>query len=278
MPTSDTDAGSLQDRIARDFRNQIEAGLLADGQSLPSTRALAAQWGVSIFTINQAMKVLADEGLIENQSRSRRIVRGGKADPVQVRRLKPRALLIGGFAGSGKTELGRILARLTGWTMIDKDTITRPIVEYALEALGEPAHDRESDLYLSQIRPREYETLMATAHENTACGSGALITAPFLQEFTDATWVEREQSRFADDGVPATLVWVHCDSETMRTYLRRRGAARDTVKLSDWQGYLRMIDLSMRPVVEHILIDNSANAEPLKLQAERLVRGFVAQP
>lgn len=278
MPRSDTDAGSLQDRIARDFRTQIEAGLLHDGESLPSTRALAAQWGVSIFTINQAMKVLADEGLIENQSRSRRIVRSGKVESGQVRRLRPHTVLIGGFAGSGKTELGRILARLTGWTMIDKDTITRPIVEFALEALGQPAFDRESDLYHSQIRPREYETLMATAHENTSCGSGAIVTAPFLKEFTDPSWLEREQSLFADENAPLTLVWVHCDPETMRTYLRRRGAARDTVKLSDWPAYLDSIELEMRPITDHVLINNSATAEPLKSQAERLVRQFIEQP
>jgi predicted kinase len=278
MPRSDADAGSLQDRIARDFRTQIEAGLLHDGESLPSTRALAEQWGVSIFTINQAMKVLADEGLIENQSRSRRIVRSGKVESAQIRRLRPHAVLIGGFAGSGKTELGRILARLTGWTMIDKDTITRPIVEFALEALGQPTYDRESDLYHSQIRPREYETLMATAHENTSCGAGAIVTAPFLKEFTDASWLEREQSLFADEDATLTLVWVHCDPETMRTYLRRRGAARDTVKLSDWPAYLDSIELEMRPITDHVLIDNSATAEPLKSQAERLVRQFIEQP
>lgn len=278
MPTAKNDGGSLQDRIARDFRTQIEAGMLRDGEALPSTRALAAHWDVSIFTVNQAMKILADEGLIENQSRSRRIVRGGNTERTSAKRFSPRAVLIGGYAGSGKTELGRILARLTGWSILDKDTVTRPIVEYALEALGQPAHDRESDLYLSQIRPREYETLMATAHENTSCGNGALITSPFLQEFSDASWLEREQSRFGDDGVPLTLVWVQCDAETMRMYLRRRGAARDTVKLSDWPRYLRSIDLNMRPAADHTLIDNSAAAEPLKLQAERLVRTLTDKP
>jgi dephospho-CoA kinase len=74
-------------------------------------------------------------------------------------------IFIGGYAGSGKTEFGRILARHTGWPILDKDTTTRPVVELALEVLGRPGYDRESADYLSRIRPREYEALIATATE-----------------------------------------------------------------------------------------------------------------
>ena len=273
MPT--TEPGTLQDRIARDFRTQIEAGMLTDGEALPPTRALAERLGVSVFTVNQAMKALADEGLIENQSRSRRIVRAPDAVATSVR-VQPKTILIGGYAGSGKTELGRILCRLTGWMIIDKDTITRPIVECTLEALGLPPNDRESKTYLTRIRPREYEALMSTAHENAECHAGSMVTAPFLHEFADPAWIDRERSRFADEGVPATLVWVTCDEETMQTYLRRRGAARDTAKLNDWPAYMQTVDLTLRPAVEHVVIDNSLSAEPLRVQAERLVKQLAA--
>ena len=85
-------------------------------------------------------------------------------------------LLIGGYAGSGKTELGRILARLTHWPMLDKDTTTRAVVEQALELLGHPPHDRESDLYRTSIRPAEYEALIAGLMENVECGTSAIVT------------------------------------------------------------------------------------------------------
>jgi hypothetical protein len=51
------------------------------------------------------------------------------------------------------------LLRETGWPMIDKDSITRPVVEVALELAGMSPNDRESDTYVSRIRPREYEAL-----------------------------------------------------------------------------------------------------------------------
>ena len=270
-------AGAKQQRIARDIQNQIEAGVLRDGEVMPSTRALAEQMGASVWTINEAMKVLAEMGLVENQSRSRRIVRSAHLTPKTIE-VPPRALLIGGYAGSGKTELGRILTRLTGWMIIDKDTITRPVVEVALEALGGESNDRESETYLSKVRPHEYEALMSTAHENTACGVGAVVTAPFLREFSDASWLAREKDRFADDGLPMTVVWVDCDAETMLTYVRRRGAARDAHKLATWDEYIAKIDLDFRPVVDHHVIENSTSAETLEAQAERLIATLAEVP
>ena len=48
----------------------------------------------------------------------------------------PTILVVGGYAGSGKTELGRIIARLIGWRLFDKDSATGPVVEMALVELG----------------------------------------------------------------------------------------------------------------------------------------------
>lgn len=266
--------GTQQERITRDVRTQIEAGVLRDGESLPSTRALAAQWETSVFTVGQALKVLAGEGLIENVSRSRRVVRYERPQAEARITCAPHVILVGGYAGSGKTELGRILTRLTGWSIIDKDTATRPVVEAALEAMGAPSSDRESDTYLSQIRPREYEALLATAHENTMCGAGVIVTAPFIREFADEAWLRREGMQFADDGVPVTVVWVSCDGESMRTYLRRRGSARDAHKLAHWDEYLSGVDLDFRPIGDHVVIENSISAAPLREQAQKWLAGL----
>jgi len=154
---------------------------------------------------------------------------------------------------------------------IDKDTITGPVVEVALEALGRPASDRESPVYLSQVRPREYEALIATAHDNVSCGAGAILVAPFLRECADPAWLARELGRFADEGASVTVVWVTCDAESMHAYLRGRGAPRDAHKLGAWDEYLASIDLAFRPIVDHVVINSSAGADPLQTQAERLV-------
>ncbi|MDM4722382.1 GntR family transcriptional regulator [Micromonospora sp. WMMA1363] len=258
--------------MARHIRNDIEAGVLRDGQVLPSTRELAAEWDTSVFTISEAMRLLVGEGLIESKSRSKRVVRNpNQARRGVIRLSKPHVILIGGYPGSGKTELGRVLARQTGWPMLDKDTATRPVVEAALEVLGLSPHDRESETYLREIRPREYEALAAAALENVGCGNSAIVTAPFIREFSDSAWTSRTVASFANLEATVTFVWLYCDPVTMHTYIRRRGAARDAFKLSDWPAYLATIDLAFRPAAPHLVVENCASSAPLQAQAAELL-------
>ncbi|MDQ3763319.1 MAG: GntR family transcriptional regulator [Actinomycetota bacterium] len=267
---------SLTQQVARNVRNDIAAGVLRDGQPLPPTRELAEQWGVSVFTISEAMKLLADEGLIVSKPRAGRVVNAPEqAGRNEIRTRTPHVILIGGYAGSGKTELGRILARETGWPILDKDTLTRPVVEVALEILGRSPHDRDSETYLSIIRPREYEALMSAMTENVQCGTSAIVTAPFIHELRDKAWIDRTIASCEAMNATLSIVWVHCDADTMHTYVRHRGAARDSAKLENWDAYLGTIDLEFRPPVPHALIDNSASGVPLQTQARRLLTSIV---
>ena len=264
---------SLHLQVARHIRNNIEAGVIRDGETLASTRELAAQWDVSVFTITEAMKVLAGEGLVESRSRSKRVVHApDQRQRAEIRLSRARVIFVGGYAGSGKTELGRILARETGWAMLDKDTLTRPVLEAAMELLGMSPNDRESETYLSAFRPREYEALMAAANENVACGNSAIVTAPFLQEFRDKAWLERTVATFAALKADVTIVWVYCDAKSMNYYVRQRGAARDGAKLNDWEGYLAGVDLDFRPPVPHHVVNNCTSDAPLQKQAGDLLR------
>ncbi|MGD9529617.1 MAG: GntR family transcriptional regulator [Dehalococcoidia bacterium] len=268
---------SLHEQVARNLRNDIAAGVLRHGQSLPSSRELAARWGVSPFTITEAMKILAAENLVISKARANRVINA--PDQVyrnEVRTNAPQVVLIGGYAGSGKTELGRILARETGWPILDKDTLTRPVVEYALQTLGHSPNDRESQEYVTLIRPREYEALAAATTENVQCGNSAIVTAPFIREFRDEAWLSRMRATCESMHAEMTVVWLYCDASTMLTYVRHRGAARDAAKLDDWERYLLSIDLSFRPTGPHIVIDNCSSGEPIQAQAKNLLQSILA--
>jgi DNA-binding GntR family transcriptional regulator len=54
-------------RIHRALRDNIAGGHWAAGHPLPSQQELAAQFGVSIMTLRQALQLLADDGLIETR-------------------------------------------------------------------------------------------------------------------------------------------------------------------------------------------------------------------
>jgi len=168
--------------------------------------------------------------------------------------------LVGGFAGSGKSEFARFLSAVTGWTILDKDILTRALVEQLLISLDGDPNDRQTELYQTRVRPHEYRCLLDQALENLACGISVILTAPFLREYTDGAWLRRVQNRCAAHGASLTVVWVKCDVESMSDYLHFRGASRDAWKLANWDEYLAMIDPDFEPTFPHCVVDNGLNA------------------
>jgi GntR family transcriptional repressor for pyruvate dehydrogenase complex len=55
------------DAIAQRMRTAIAFGLLADGELLPSEAVLAAQLGVTVFSLREALAELRSDGLIETK-------------------------------------------------------------------------------------------------------------------------------------------------------------------------------------------------------------------
>lgn len=264
------------ERIAQLIRTEIEAGRLPHGTKLPSVRQLAADYSASSSTVGRALTLLSEQGLIVTQGRSGAAVHYPVGDD-DGQAQAPVVLLIGGYAGSGKTELGRIIARETHWPMLDKDSTTRAVVEAALTTLGLSPHDRESETYRTVIRPAEYEALSMGMEENLECGTSCVLTAPFVAEFGDSAWCERTRSRIAGLGGTAAFVWVRCDPDTMHTYIRKRGAARDAAKMADWPAWVAQLDLEFAPAAEHTVVDNSAGAPPLQQQANELLAKVTAR-
>jgi predicted kinase len=181
--------------------------------------------------------------------------------------------LVAGYAGSGKSEAGKLLAAATGWAMLDKDTLSRPITERLLQAMGGDPDDRHSSVYLEHVRPLEYECLMKAAWENLECGISVVLVAPFLAEAADTQWTGRVARRCRRLGARFEALWVDSDLESMREHLISRNASRDTWKLAHWSSYVDGIDLNLRPVVPHHVIDNRITAfRPLAEQLESVAQ------
>jgi predicted kinase len=133
-------------------------------------------------------------------------------------------VLVAGFAGSGKTEFAKFLSAVTGWALLDKDVLTRPLVESMLSALHGDPNDRHSDTYRTQVRPVEYRCLANATFVNIDNGISTVVTAPFLAEVTDPQWLRRLVHRCATAKAHVEIVWVGADADTMHTYLQVRGA------------------------------------------------------
>lgn len=184
-----------------------------------------------------------------------------------------RMTLVGGYAGSGKTEASKLLALKQRRPLLDKDTVTRPLLEVLMANLSGDPHDRESATYLNKIRQLEYQCLMDTVWEIVEHGQSPIVTAPFLRELTRRTWLENVAIKCELFDVKLDIIWVTSDLLTMRDRLLRRGAGRDRWKLTNWGEYENGIDLAIRPLHRHRVLDNTADTrESLIEQVSRLIR------
>lgn len=186
---------------------------------------------------------------------------------------KPVLTLVGGYAGSGKTEFARFLSSVAGWAFLDKDTLTRPLVESFLTAMGQDPDGRdESGFYQAQIRNLEYRCLVNAALENLGSNLSTVAAAPFIRELTDRSWLARIRNGCACRGADLVVVWVRCDEESMYDYLSYRGAARDHYKLRNWGQWYSTVDPYLRPVGDHYVVDNNLQASvSIADQARELV-------
>jgi hypothetical protein len=78
-------------------------------------------------------------------------------------------------------------------------------------------------------------------------------------------------------GVTVAVVWIQCDLDTMHEYISFRSAARDSWKLQNWDTYAAGIDLELRPVVPHLVVDNRLGSAISLTDQVRQVFGTVFQ-
>lgn len=186
---------------------------------------------------------------------------------------KPVLILVGGYAGSGKSEFARFLSTVTGWAFLDKDIMTRPMVEGFLTAMGHDPDGRdESTFYQQHIRQLEYRCLVNAAFENLDCDVSTVAAAPFIREFGDSAWFARIRNGCTSRRADLAIVWVRCDEESIHDYLCYRGASRDKYKLHNWSSWYASVDPMFSPAEDHYVVDNNLwSTVSLADQARELV-------
>lgn len=152
-------------------------------------------------------------------------------------------IVIAGAAGSGKSTLGRELARSLALPILDLDTLTNPLLGGISEPLFTGRHWNDESLR-SVIRPARYAALMSTIAEQVAVGSGAIAVAPFTAELQGgAEWELLSNAA----GGALTVVWLSASEKTLAGRRLGRAAARDNHIVDPPAGET--------PRVPHILVD-----------------------
>jgi predicted kinase len=173
----------------------------------------------------------------------------------------PTLLVIGGLPGTGKTQIGKAVARQTGWPIFDKDTVTRPLVELALSLYSdsEGPNDRHSPRYQNSVRVIEYECMLKVAEENLDQGLSMILSAPFAWEMDSGTWVKqmKEVADFFSYPTATFVLWITCAPDTAHSRLVDRDAPRDYWKLRNWENYLAQADHYRVPRWADLHIENN---------------------
>jgi predicted kinase len=216
--------------------------------------------GAHVQAVENALLKISPGGDVDHHGLRHRILDAWRRRHTGGDPHRPHLVLVGGYAGSGKSELAGFLSYLTGWPILDKDSLTRALVESLLVAHGGDPDDRHTPLYLEKVRDAEYQCLMETTYDNVKSGISTVLDAPFLREFGDAAWMQRLVNRCKSFGVEVTVIWVQCDLESMREYIAVRSAARDSWKLQNWDEYAQGINPDFRPKVPHFTVDNRLGA------------------
>lgn len=155
----------------------------------------------------------------------------------------PYLIIIAGCAGSGKTTIGKELAKQLRYAYIDKDTVTRDYTDFILKQSGSFEGDRESDLYKNQILPIEYQVTFKVCREILENGSSVVLTIPFIGQITDwSKWYSIKEKAGINNEVIVKFIWIKHDINTEKKNIENRDAARDKYKISHWDEYADSVE------------------------------------
>jgi dephospho-CoA kinase len=191
---------------------------------------------------------------------------------------KPKLIIISGLAGSGKTTIGKILAKKLNYLYLDKDTLTRGFVDLLLEQKGIGKEDRESEFYLKTINPIEYSTLLRVALENIDIESGVILSAPFIQQILNPSYFTSVlESNFSFNNIIIKIVWISTNRDTERMRLIDRDALRDKNKLANWALYCESVK-DIKPHPNHnayTYVNTDSKVDNINNKVEKLTEWII---
>jgi predicted kinase len=170
---------------------------------------------------------------------------------------KPVVLLTGPPA-SGKSTVGRALARSLGAALVDQDTATASLTAVVADLLG--VHDLDDERLAGPTRAARYETVLSLAEDNLRAGTAVVLVAPFTAERRDPQVWDTVAGRLRAAGGSPLLVWLRLDAAAVVHRMRARGAERDLAKLADVVAFTATLDVA-EPVVPHFEVDATSAPE-----------------
>lgn len=160
-------------------------------------------------------------------------------------------IFLGGEAGVGKTILSKeLMSKIGSSLVIDKDEFTSVLVNKLLELYGQPTSDRESQVYVENVKPLEYEQIDNMIWDGIK-NTSLIITAPFFDSFLDIEWLEKMELLGDFHNTKVDFIFLTRCPNKVRTGLIDRCADRDKWKISNYSDYRKKTDSIIKKILRN---------------------------
>ena len=151
-------------------------------------------------------------------------------------------IVICGFAGAGKTTIGKALAKKLDYAFVDKDTISEDFTEYILTK-NHSGKSRDTFMQSAEINRLEYITSLKVCKDIIDNGINVVAALPLALQIES---YEKWKLFAILAGVPSDydikFVWIKHDIEKEKLNLFARKSKKDQAKLANWEEYAASID------------------------------------
>lgn len=153
-------------------------------------------------------------------------------------------ILVAAPPACGKNYVSELICKALGnISYFDKDDLSI-LLRRSFE-LCEESINMDGQFYLENLRSAEYATLFDLAFTALRFSNLVLVNAPLLKEIRDMEYMCGLRQRAAQLGAELILVWVTASSSVCYERMKARNSDRDTMKLAQWEEYVRKTDYSL---------------------------------
>jgi len=179
-------------------------------------------------------------------------------------------IMVAGPAGSGKSTLGRALARNLQVPLIDLDSVTNPLLN-ALGAEATGGHHWNSPRVRERVRPARYAALRAVIDDQRTIGMDAVVVAPFTAELRgEAEWEALAKTSETSADLPV-VVWLRATPELCAARRAMRGADRDHNAVNPDEKNIELLTAEA-PRIPHLALDAQLTTEQQLAAVRRHLR------
>jgi len=190
--------------------------------------------------------------------------------------MKKKLILVASPPACGKTYVSERIAKSLGHVVyLDKDDLC-DLIRASFAVSGQEVN-MDGEFYINNLRPAEYSTILHIAFSALRFEDYVLLNGPFGKEVRDAETMKTLKERANELGAELLLIWVTTPVECCYERMKKRNSDRDTLKLANWDEYVKKInytppyELEKAGAVDRFMVfDNKDDASAERLLKETL--------